>query len=129
MAFISVGEFSDEEKLRILERHDPFRQWRSLDERRYCLMCGEIITGWDIQVIRDKDASELERVICPTEDCRARPLEWVWPTDDVLIRIAMVELERRRLCLIARAGRASQSLRKEKARNTINRARLRRPFA
>jgi hypothetical protein len=35
------------------------------------------------------------------------PMEWVRPTDEVLIKIAMVEAERHRLGLINRAGRAN----------------------
>jgi len=41
------------------------------------------------------------------------PMEWVRPTDEVLIKIAMVEAERHRLGLINRAGRAMQSLTKK----------------
>jgi hypothetical protein len=40
-------------------------------------------------------------------------MDWVRPTDEVLIKIAMVEAERRRLCLIIRAGRATQFLPKK----------------
>jgi len=31
------------EKLELLQRFDQFRQWGSLDEKRYCLVCGKII--------------------------------------------------------------------------------------
>jgi hypothetical protein len=37
------------------------------------------------------------------------PMEWVWPTDGVLITIAMMDAERRWLRLITRAGSAMQS--------------------
>jgi len=51
MAIVSPIKLSDEEKLEILQRLDQFRQWHFLDEKRYCLVCGEIITGREIQVI------------------------------------------------------------------------------
>jgi hypothetical protein len=38
MALVSSIKLSDEEKLAILRRLDQFRQWRSLDEKRYCLV-------------------------------------------------------------------------------------------
>jgi hypothetical protein len=38
-------KLSDEEKLDVLRRVDEFQQWHSLDEKRYCLVCGEMITG------------------------------------------------------------------------------------
>jgi hypothetical protein len=128
MAQASSGELSDEEKLRILQRHDQFRQWRSLGEKRYCLVCGEIITGREICVARDKGENDPQRVTCPTEDCDSAPMEWVWPTDDVLIKIAMVQLECHHRRLIARAASAIRSLPKKKARNAIDRTRSEPPF-
>jgi hypothetical protein len=121
MAPVSPIELSEEEKLYILQRLDQFRQWHALDEKRYCLVCGEIITGRQIQVIRRTGGKGPLRIICPTEHCNAMPMQWVRPTEEVLIRIAMVEAERHRLCLITRAGRAMQSLHKKTTSNTITR--------
>jgi hypothetical protein len=129
MRLVSLVELSDDEKLRVLQRHDQYRQWRSLDEKRYCLVCGEIITGREVRVIKDKSGNGPRRVICPTDDCNARPMEWVCPTDDVLIKIAMIELECRRLRLITRAGRAMRSVLQNKARNpAINQTSPEPPF-
>ena len=112
MTLDSLVELSDEKKLRILQRLDQFREWHSLDERRYCLVCGEMISGREIHVIKGTTKKEPYGVSCPTENCNAIPMEWVQPTDDVLIKIAMVELECRHVRLITRAGRAVQSRRK-----------------
>jgi len=108
MALVSPIKLSDEDKLETLQRLDQFRQWHSLDEKRYCLVCGEIITGREIQVIWGKRENRPLRIICPTEHCNAMPMEWVRPTDEVLIKIA--EAERRRIRLTIRAGRATRSL-------------------
>jgi hypothetical protein len=105
MALVSPIKLADEEKLDVLQRLDQFRQWHSLDEERYCLVCGEILTGREIQVIWGKGENRPLRIICPTERCNAIPMEWVGPTDEVLIRIAMAEAERRRIRRIIRAGR------------------------
>jgi len=121
MAPASPIKLSDEEKLYILQRLDQFRQWHALDEKRYCLVCGEIITGRQIQVTRRTGGNGPLRIICPTEHCNAMPMQWVRPTEEVLIRIAMIEAERRRLCLIIRAGRAMQLLSKKTTSNTISR--------
>jgi hypothetical protein len=64
-------KLSDEERLNILRRVDEFRQWRSLDEKRYCLVCGEMITGRQIQVIGDTPRNAQLRLSCPTEHCKA----------------------------------------------------------
>jgi hypothetical protein len=123
MTLVSTVKLSDQEKLEILRRLDQFREWDSLDERRYCLVCGEIITGREINVIRATRANASLRITCPTENCNAMPMEWVQTTDDVLIRIAMVEFERHWLRQVIRAGRAMQPLQKKTTSNAISRAR------
>jgi hypothetical protein len=128
MTLVPSATLSDEQKLNMLRRVDQFRQWRSLDEKRYCLVCGEMITGRQIQVIGDIGGNGRLRLICPTQHCNATPIEWVCPTEDVLIKIAMVEAEYHRLCQIIRAGRAMQSARRKRTSNTINRIRPKPPF-
>jgi hypothetical protein len=86
MALVSPIKLSDEEKLDILQRLDRFRQWLFLDEKRYCLVCGKIITGREIQVIGGTRGNGPLRIICPTEHCNAMPMEWVRPTDDLYRR-------------------------------------------
>ena len=110
MALVSPIKLSDEEKLDVLQRLDRFRQWHSLDEKRYCLVCGKIITGREIQVIGGTRGNGPLRIICPTKHCNAVPMEWVRPTDEVLIKIALAEAERRRIRLTIRAGCATRSL-------------------
>jgi hypothetical protein len=127
MALVSSIKLSDQEKLAILQLLDQFRHWHSLDEKRYCLVCGEIITGREIQVITGTLGNRSLRVICPTKHCDAMPIEWVWPTDDVLITIAMVEAERSWLRLIMRAGRAVQSCRRKRTSSTISTTRSKPP--
>src|SRR5439155_19666591 len=51
VALISSIKLSEAEKLHALRRLDQFWEWRSLDEKRYCLVCGEMITGRQILVI------------------------------------------------------------------------------
>jgi len=51
MALLLPSALADQDKLRILQRLDQFRIWRSLEDRRYCLLCGKRITGRDIRVI------------------------------------------------------------------------------
>src|SRR6267154_2309721 len=41
---------SDGEKLEVLRRLDQFRHWHSLEDKRYCLVCGKLIAGRQIQV-------------------------------------------------------------------------------
>jgi hypothetical protein len=128
MALVSSIKLSNEEKLDLLQRLDQFRHWHSLDEKRYCLVCGEIITGREIQVMMGTRGNTSLRITCPTKYCDAMPMEWVQPTDDVLITIAMVEAERNWLRLIMRAGRAMQSYRRKTISSTISRTKSKPPL-
>jgi hypothetical protein len=78
----------DEEKLATLQRLDQFRKWRSLDERRYCLSCGALISGREIKVVGGSRGTGPLRVICPTKNCSAIPMDWALPTEEVLAKAA-----------------------------------------
>jgi hypothetical protein len=94
MALASPIKLSDEDKLEILQRLDQFRQWHSLDEKRYCLVCSEIITGRQIQVIGSTRGNEPLRVICPTNHCHSISMDWVRPTDELLAKMATTAAKR-----------------------------------
>jgi hypothetical protein len=79
-------KLSDGDKLEALRRLDQFRPWRSLDEKRYCLVCGKIITGEQIKVAGGTRGNGPLRLSCPTERCHSIPMDWVLPTDEILAR-------------------------------------------
>lgn len=84
---------SDAEKLVALQRLDQFREWRSLDEQRYCLVCGKIITGWQIQVAGGTRGNGPLRLSCPTERCNSIPMDWVLLTGEILAVTKMASYE------------------------------------
>src|SRR5438552_19035103 len=86
---------SDADKLDALQRLDQFREWRSLDEKRYCLVCGKIITGQQIQVAGGTRGNGPLRLSCPTEHCNSIPMDWVLPTDEILGNMALITDEDR----------------------------------
>jgi hypothetical protein len=87
-------ELTAGEKLEILQRLDRYRKWRSLDDKRYCLACGEVIDGHGIQVVGGTRGTGPLRLICATQQCHAIPMDWVIPTDEILERISILEGER-----------------------------------
>lgn len=89
MSMLPAIQLSDGDKLDILRRLDQFRKWRSLDDRRYCLCCGNLITGGEIQVVGGTRGTGPLRAICPTERCNSIPMDWALPTDEVLAKISM----------------------------------------
>jgi len=93
MALLAPVGLAEKDKLQVLQRLDHFRTWRSLDEKRYCLVCSKIITGEQIRVIGGTRGNEPLRVICPTNGCHSIPMDWVRPTDEVLAK-TMLAAER-----------------------------------
>jgi hypothetical protein len=81
-------ELADLDKLDTLRRLDQFREWQSLDERRYCLVCGNLINGWEIQVIANSSDTRSLQVVCPTEHCPSIPMDWVIPTEEILATLS-----------------------------------------
>jgi hypothetical protein len=86
---------SEVDKLDALRRLDQFRQWRSLDEKRFCLVCGKIITGRQIQVAGGTRGNGPLRLSCPTERCNSIPMDWVLPTDEILAKVERMVAEER----------------------------------
>ena len=92
----TVARLSDDEKLEVLRRLDQFRQWHSLDEKRYCLVCGELISGRQIQVAGGTRGNGPLRVSCATERCNSIPMDWVLPTNEILARVEKLAEEERK---------------------------------
>jgi hypothetical protein len=101
MAISPPTPLADADKLVALQRLDQFREWRSLDERRYCLVCGKIITGHQIQLAGNGPL----QVSCPTEGCNSIPMDWVLPTDEILAVIKAAKFKERNIA----APRAADS--------------------
>jgi hypothetical protein len=95
VALTTADSLSDQEKLEALRRLDQFRQWHSLDEKRYCLVCGNLITGRQIQVVDGTRGNGPLRLNCPTKGCNSIPMDWVLPTDEILARVEVLAAEER----------------------------------
>jgi hypothetical protein len=95
MSFSPAITLSDADKLDALRRLDKFRQWHSLDDKRYCLVCDRILTGREIRVNGGSRGSGPLQLSCPTERCNSIPMDWVLPTDEILARAKAVVAEER----------------------------------
>jgi hypothetical protein len=84
MALSPPTPLPDADRLNALRRLDQFREWRSLDDRRFCLVCSRLITGGQIQVAGGTRGNGPLRLSCPTERCNSIPMDWVLPTDEIL---------------------------------------------
>jgi hypothetical protein len=89
MSMLPTIQLSDDDKLQALRRLDQFRKWRTLDDRRYCLCCGDLLTGRNIEIVGGTRGTGPLRAICPTERCNSIPMDWALPTDEALAKISM----------------------------------------
>ena len=96
MALTVPTTLSDDEKLEVLRRLDQFRQWNSLDEERYCLVCGKLITGRQIEVAGGTRGNGPPRLSCPTEACNSIPMDWVLTTNEILANVERLAAEERK---------------------------------
>ena len=104
MALTTATRLSDDEKLEALRRLDQFRNWHSLEEKRYCLVCGKLIVGQQIQVAGGTRGNGPLRLSCPTEGCNSIPMDWVLPTDEILARVETMAAEERKAAVIKPAA-------------------------
>lgn len=95
------------DKLDVLRRLDQFRQWRSLDEKRFCLVCGKIIKGQQIQVDGGTRGNGALRLSCPTDGCNSIPMDWVLPTDEILARVERMVVEEREAAVTTPVSRGN----------------------
>ena len=96
MALTTAVRLSDNEKLEALRRLDQFRAWHSLDEKRYCLICGKLLTGRQIRVAGGTNGNGPLQLSCPTDDCSSIPMDWVLPTDEILTKVDRMAAEERK---------------------------------
>ena len=84
MSFSPQSMLSDAKKLDVLRRLDQFREWHSLDDKRFCLVCSKIINGWQIEIADRTRGNGASRLSCPTERCNSIPMDWVLPTNELV---------------------------------------------
>ena len=66
----------------MLRRLDRWRPWATLQDKRFCLVCGELMNGRDIEVVGGTRELGPLRLHCPTEGCESIPMDWVLPNDE-----------------------------------------------
>ena len=107
----------DAVRLDALQRLDQFRAWRSLDDKRYCLVCGKIITGRQIQVA-DTRGNGQSQLSCPTERCSSIPMDWVLLTDEILAVAEMAASQERSLVPLRAADHGAEQCLTSQLRNS-----------
>jgi len=68
---------TDGRKLRLLQTYDPFKQWWTLDEMRFCTACDHLFLGRDVRLHEDENGVVYFR--CPSFGCDGEFAEWQYP--------------------------------------------------
>jgi hypothetical protein len=84
------ASLTEADRLEALRRLDQFRRWHSLDDKRYCLCCSKLISGWQVRIVSGSSDSGPLRLVCPTDGCESIPMDWVLPTDEVLAKMSIL---------------------------------------
>lgn len=71
----------DLNKLHVLREHDGARNWRSLDDQRVCVLCGNEFRGRDIHIQTDHGQVSCH---CPTSGCKGQIRHFVFPGNPLL---------------------------------------------
>jgi len=71
------------DKLDVLRQLDQRREWKSLDDRRFCLCCKTVITGHDVEIVGGTRPLGPLRLLCPIENCPSTPSDWVYPDESL----------------------------------------------
>ena len=66
-------ELSPEDRLAILRLTDHERRWYTVDDKRLCLICEQIISGRQIRI---EGGPENFTLGCPTTDCPGNVSHW-----------------------------------------------------
>ncbi len=67
-------QISVAKKLKLLNEHCLGTEWKSLDQKKWCLHCGRDFTGHSVRVYKDEDPGLwLE---CGTPECDGSPIDW-----------------------------------------------------
>jgi len=61
----------------MLQTADPFKQWWSLSETRFCRVCEHLFIGRDIRFSGEDDFAT--HFGCPTPGCKGGFADWEYP--------------------------------------------------
>jgi hypothetical protein len=74
-----------DDRLSVLRAEDQFRNWRSLDDERLCIICKRKFSGRQVEIHRL--GNRKYELHCPTEDCNSRPHLWIYPATPLVSHV------------------------------------------
>jgi hypothetical protein len=87
---IMVAHLKLGDRLTVLRAEDRFRNWRSLDDERLCIICKRKFNGGQVEIRRFGNCKYKLR--CPTEGCNSRPHLWIYPATPLVSHVIKSDL-------------------------------------
>jgi len=81
-----VAHLKLDDRLSVLRAEDRFRNWRSLDDERLCIICKRKFNGRQVEIRRV--ANRKYELHCPTEGCNSRPHLWIYPATPLVTHVS-----------------------------------------
>ncbi len=72
-----IAHLKLDDRLSVLRSEDRFRNWRSLDDERLCVVCKRKFSGRQVEIRRLGNRKYELR--CPTHGCNSVPHLWIYP--------------------------------------------------
>jgi hypothetical protein len=74
-----------DDRLSVLRTEDHFRNWRSLDDERLCIICKRKFNGRQVEIHHLRNRRYELR--CPTEGCKSGPHLWIYATTPLVSHV------------------------------------------
>jgi len=80
-----IAHLKLDDRLSVLRAEDQFRNWRSLDDERLCIICKRKFSGRQVEIHRL--GNRKYELHCPTERCSSRPHLWIYPATPLVSHV------------------------------------------
>jgi len=80
-----IAHLKLDDRLSVLRAEDQFRNWRSLDDERLCIICKRKFSGRQVDIPRL--GNRKYELHSPTEDCGSRPHLWIYPATPLVSHV------------------------------------------
>jgi hypothetical protein len=80
-----IAHLKLDDRLVVLRAEDRFRNWRSLDDERLCIICKRKFNGRQVEIRRL--GNRKHELHCPTDGCNSRPHLWIYPATPLVSHV------------------------------------------
>src|SRR6478672_4480902 len=80
-----IAHLKVDDRLSVLRAEDRFRNWRSLDDERLCIICKRKFNGRQVEIRRL--GNRKYELHCPIDGCNSTPHLWIYPATPLVSHV------------------------------------------